>query len=271
MDRRDYEEPACPMDNSMWVKKEVFPIPAGRVIAKEDQYLAKNDYASAERHLLYWWKEAERGHDERGKLLLCNELMGLHRKLGNREKAMKYAQEALAITEQLGLQDTVSGATAFLNAGTVYKAFGDPERSLEYFEKARAVYEQELEPDNGRKAGLYNNMALTLVDLKRFAEAEELYRSAIAITENTDKAGEAVTWLNLADCVVAEKGMEAAESCIQEYLDTAEKLLDAVPESERDGNYAYACEKCAPVFDFYGYFIAARKFKRLAEAIYAGQ
>lgn len=270
MDKRDYEEPRCPLDNSMWVKKKVTPISVERVIAKEDEYLAKNDYASAERHLMYWWEEAEQGNDERGKLVLCNELMGLHRKIGNSEKAKEYAQKALKTVAELGLEESISGATAFLNSGTVYKAFGEPEESLKYFEKARAVYEKELSANDSRKAGLYNNMALTLVDLGRFSEAGELYNAALEIVKDVSKADEAITWLNIADCEVAEKGMEESENKIREYLDRAEELLDAVPEDKRDGYYAFVCEKCAPVFDYYGYFLSAGKFKKRAEAIYAG-
>ena len=57
-------------------------ISVDRIISKLDGYLDKNDYASAERHILYWLSEAESGQDFRTELLMRNELMGLYRKLG---------------------------------------------------------------------------------------------------------------------------------------------------------------------------------------------
>jgi len=268
--KEDYEEPRCPLCSDAWTGRKVEAIPADRVITKEDEYLAKNDYAGAEKHLKYWWLEAERGGDDRGKLLLCNELMGLMRKLGRGDEAKDYAQKAICLVHGLKQGDMISGATAYLNSGTVYKAFGEPEKSLEYFIKAKDVYEKELEAKDVRKAGLYNNMALTLVDLGRYAEAKMLYNNALVIMSGDENGqpDEAITYLNMADCANAELGEIAAEASVREYLDKAEELLDSVPEDHRGGYYAFVCEKCAPTFEYYGYFLTAGKLKKLAEEIY---
>jgi len=192
------------------------------------------------------------------------------RKLGRGEEAKEYAIKALQLVQVLKQEDMISGATAYLNSGTVYKAFGEPEKSLQYFEKARAIYEKELKENDTRKAGLYNNMALTLVDLGRFAEARMLYDSALAIMKADDngQTDEAITYLNMADCACAELGDEQAEKLVQEYLDKAEALLESVPEDKRGGYYAFVCEKCAPTFEYYGYFLTAKKLKALSEKIY---
>ena len=50
-----------------------------RVLMKLDELLSRNDYASAERHILYWLGEANNANDKRCKLLLTNELAGLYR------------------------------------------------------------------------------------------------------------------------------------------------------------------------------------------------
>lgn len=270
LDKKDYEEPRCPLDNSMWVKKTVTPIQSDRVIAKEDEYLSKNDYEGAEKHLKYWWLEADNGNDDRGKLLICNELMGLYRKLGRCEEAKEYAQKALALVKELKLDDTIGGATAYLNSGTVYKAFGEPEKSLSYFEQAKNIYEKELPSDDVRKAGLYNNMALTLVDLKKYSEAKMLYNNALVIVNASEqgKPDAAITYLNMADCAEAELGGEEAEPLIQEYLDKAEELLNSVPDTQKGGYYAFVCEKCAPTFEYYGYFLTAKELEKRAKGIY---
>ena len=49
-------------------------------------------------------------------------------------------------------------------------------------------------------------------------------------------------------------------------MEQAEKLLnsEAVP---RDAYYAFVCEKCAPVFGHYGYFMQEAELNRRAKGI----
>ena len=48
----------------------------------------------------------------------------------------------------------------------------------------------------------------------------------------------------------------------------AERILETW--GDRDGYYAFVCEKCAPVFDYYGYFVTARKLAEQSRRIYEG-
>ena len=72
------------------------------------------------------------------------------------------------------------------------------------------------------------------------------------------QAEQAVTYLNIADLLAAEKGMEEAENEISSCCRAAIALLDS-RSIKRDGNYAFFCEKCAPVLDYYGFFAAAEE------------
>jgi hypothetical protein len=65
---------------------------------KLDEYWGARDYAGAERHLLYWLEEARLGCDERGELMLRNELMGHYRKLGKENEAIAQAEAALKLS-----------------------------------------------------------------------------------------------------------------------------------------------------------------------------
>ena len=239
-----------------------------RILSRLDEYLNKNDYVSAEKHLIYWLDEATRGGDTKTELLINNELMGLYRKLGKQEKALSAVNSAISKIESLGIESQVGSATTFLNCATVYKAFGDPERSLPLFVKAQAVYEAELDAFDARLGGLYNNMALTLVDLKRYKEAYELYEKAISImkTKENGSLEVAITHLNIASAKEAELGMIDAESAITERLDTAKEILDAY--EKRDGYYAFVCEKCASVFGYYGYFLYENELMERSRRIY---
>lgn len=253
-----------------------------RIISRLDEHLHKNDYASAERHLLFWLSEAKNADDGRALLLICNELMGLYRKTGRERDALESAQSALDTVNLLRIEDTVGAATAYLNAATVYKAFGKADVSIALFEKARHIYERDLDESDERLAGLYNNMALTLVDLGRFDEAEAIYQKAIRIMENSEDGAPsaAITYLNLANAAEAQFGLVDAENMITDYVLRARELLEK--HEKRDGNYAdyanyasyasyaFVCEKCASVFDYYGYFIYAAELKERARRIYEG-
>ena len=266
----DYTDPICPFCTDQYQKEPpVKSIPTGRVLEKLDEYFSRNDYVGAERHLLYWRGEATLGHDRRGAFLIANELMGLYRKLGRRDEAKREAQTALDLVAELGIANERSGGTALLNAATVYGAAGEAEQSLALFKKARDVLEKVLAPNDGLLAGLYNNTALTLVELGRFDEAEELYEKALAVMARVPggEADAAITHLNLADLYAARDGMEAAEGRIADCIGRAAALLDT-PALPRNGYYAFVCEKCAPTFGYYGYFLLEQTYKERAKEIY---
>jgi tetratricopeptide (TPR) repeat protein len=245
-------------------------IPPERILSKLDEYLHRNDYASAVRHLLYWLGEAEQSGDGGTELTVRNELMGLYRKLGRGEEALACVEAALDKINKMNIGDQVGSATTYLNSATVYKAFGRAEDAIPLFEHARSIYEKNLAPDDGRLGGLYNNMALALVDLGRFEEAKELYAKAISVMEKQD-GGElevAITYLNLATAAEAELGLENADEPIQKYLELAESLLEGF--ERRDGYYAFVCEKCASVFGYYGWFVYENELKERSKRIYEG-
>ena len=149
---------------------------------------------------------------------------------------------------------------------TVYNAFGDNERAMAVFEKARAVYEAIPSTRPELLGGLYNNMALTCASLGRFEEAQALYAAALSAMARVENGclEQAITYLNMADAFTAQHGTDAD---VEPYLDKAYALLktEGVPH---DGYYAFVCEKCAPSFDYYGYFMAAEELKALSKGIY---
>ena len=272
------------------------PVPQRRIVDKMNEYMSRRDYAGAERHLLYWLAEAELGRDLQGQLMLRNEMVGHYRKTAQREKAMESAGKALELLRELGMEDSISAGTTYVNIATACNAFGEYERSLELFEKARAVYEGSSYVEPRLLGGLYNNMALTCTALSKYDEALVLYEKAVLVMAKVPdgELEQAITCLNMADAVEAGAGMEEGESRIFELVERAEELLDnkgrellcsdgetsvletpgalkALPAEERArlGYYAFVCEKCAPVFEYYGYFLTANRLRETAEKIYA--
>ena len=277
--------------------EKIKPVPQRRIADKMNEYMSRRDYAGAERHLLYWLAEAELGRDLQGQLMLQNEMVGHYRKTAQREKAMESAGKALELLAELGMENSISAGTTYVNVATACNAFGEYERSLELFGKARAVYENSSFVEPRLLGGLYNNMALTCTALSKYDEALALYEKAVSVMAKVPDGGleQAITCLNMADTVEAWLGMEEGESRIFELADRAEELLDdkgrellrrpdgetsvletpgalkALPAEEkaRIGYYAFVCEKCAPVFEYYGYFLTANRLRETAEKIYA--
>lgn len=241
-----------------------------RILEKLDSFLHRNDYASAEQHLLYWLAEAQSTQNGKTELMVRNELMGLYRKLGKREQALAQVAAALEKIREMGVGEQVGAATTYLNGATVYKAFGLAEDAIPMFERARAIYERELPAQDGRLGGLYNNMGLALVDLKRFEEADALYRKAIAVMQTAPNGAfeVAITYLNMATAAEAELGLWDADEKITDYLKRAEELLNR--HQNRDGYYAFVCEKCASVYGYYGYFEFEKELTERARRIYEG-
>lgn len=243
-------------------------IPTERVLDKLDEHFSRNDYDSAEKHLLYWLGEARIIDDKRSELLFLNELAGLYRKLSKEEKAIETVSSLLDLIAKMGIENNIGAGTTYINCATVYKAFGKAEEALPLFEKAKDVYEKNLPSDDKRFGGLYNNMALALVDLERFSEAYELYEKAISVMANADDGDleVAITYLNIASAKEAELGAEESEAQIRDYVEKAMEIFDE--HENRDGYYAFVCDKCASVFGYFGYFIYEKELEKRAREIY---
>ncbi len=239
------------------------------LITELDHILSRNDYNSARDFLEKWTKITQNQNDNKTLFSLCNECIGLYRKIGDKENCYKYCEKALNLLKVLNIENTVTGATAFVNCATAYKAFGEAENSIPLFKKALTLYEKLLPENDRRIAGLYNNYALSLVDLKEYKTAIELYENAIKVLDQNPQFNleQAVSYLNMANALEAQKGLENACEEIDTLLDKAEKVLNK-NYSETDGNYAFVCEKCASTFGYYGRFLYEIELKERARVIY---
>ena len=268
------------------------PVPQRRIIDKMDEYMSRRDYKGAERHLLYWLEEAKLGGDLQGQLMLRNELVGHYRKTGQKEPAMQSAAMALELLRELDMENTITAGTTYVNIATACGAFGDHERAIRLFEKARAAYESSSQTETQLLGGLYNNMALTCTELGRCEEALALYEKAADLMGRVPdgELEQAITYLNMANTVEVQLGLEAGEQQINALVERAEELLEAKGEEllgkgeaaltdgtdlramkqeerARLGYYAFVCEKCAPTFAYYGYFMTAESLTERSEEL----
>jgi tetratricopeptide (TPR) repeat protein len=268
------------------------PVPRQRIIDKMNEYMSRLDYKGAERHLLYWLAEAKLGGDLEGQLMLRNELVGHYRKTGQKEASMESGEAALSLLKELDMEDTITAGTTFVNLATACGAFGEHEKAIRLFERARAVYEGSGHTEAQLLGGLYNNMALTCTELGRFEEALALYEKAVSLMGHVQdgELEQAITYLNMANTVEAQDGLEAGEARINELVEKAEALLTPkgeaflgaqeailhdgtdlralkMEERARLGYYAFVCGQCAPTFAYYGYFMTAEELKARSEEL----
>ncbi|MBE6017357.1 MAG: tetratricopeptide repeat protein [Lachnospiraceae bacterium] len=270
LDKADYEEPVCLIcDPRTGERKNTSSIPMQRIVDKLEEYCTLKDFAGAERHLGYWLSEAQAQGDLRGQFSLRNEMMGFYRKQGEYDKAVASVNEAVRLMQVLDNEDSISGATCHVNCGTVYDTFSEPENALLHFTKAEEIFAGLAFKDLFRLGSLYNNMALAYMELGQYPEAFVYYAKALNTMEQLSgsELEQAITYLNMADCSALEKGLDGASGEISAYLEKAKNLIDT-EGLNRDGYYAFVCEKCSPGFNCYGDFDYAEELDRRAADIY---
>lgn len=239
-----------------------------RVIEKLDVLVDAKEFASAKRHLEYWAGEAKAEGDVRALISIDNELIGYYRKNNYPDECFALITELISLVNDQGLSDTVSGATAYLNCATGYKTFNKNKEALSLYRKAAVIYERDLSEDDTRLGGLFNNMAVALVAEGEYSEAENCYTRAISVISKYPafRAEEAVTLLNMTDLLYNNPDPDIDKA--EEYLLRAKNLLDTV--ENKNGDYAFVLEKCAPVFRHYGYLEIAEELQSIADKIYEG-
>ena len=250
----DYIEPECVICGKPGnVKQPSEHIPQQRVSQRVDELMGKKDYEGTERTLKYWLAEAEACGDEQGRFFLYNEMMGFYRKTGKKEEGYKVIEEAVSMLEELGYENSISGATCYTNAATVYTTFNEAEKGINMFLKAKDIYEANAEGNEFYLAGLYNNMATALSSLGNYDDATVYFFKAIETltgVENSElELGQ--TYLNLLDVHISQHPyVDKDDALVRYYLDTARSYLDK-ETLERDSYYSYVCDKCVDIYDYF--------------------
>ena len=266
-------EPVCCFDTREYTGEpdnrpcpRVLDVPA--VIKELDALYEQGREREAERFLEVRREQAAAAGDWRGELSMLSELMGQYRRSKNEDKGLRAVEDGLRIIREHNMGQTLSGATVMLNAATTMKCFGLAEESIPVFSHVCRVYAQNLDPMDYRFAGLYNNMALSCADAVHYEEAERYYKLAMEIMARLP-AGEneiAVTLCNMAELYDRQ---DHEDERIGQCMERAWEVLNT-PGLARDGYHAFSISKCAPSFDYFGYFLWARELKERAEKIYAG-
>ena len=235
-----------------------------KIIEELDLLFSKNEAEKAGKFLYEKLALSREYSDKASELAILNELIGFHRRTNKKDEALSAVNDALSLVESGEFGDGITAATTYLNSATTLFSYGFSERAMNLYEKAEKVYSVRLQKNDYRLAAFYNNYGLALNETGECEKAKECYEKALDILFFTgeNKAEIAVTYCNMAYVYEKYEDYEHADEC----LDNAMKNLDS--ETERNGYYAFNCEKCADAFDYFGRFFDCGKLKERAKDIY---
>ena len=269
----DHIEPSCIFDTTQYTGipdaepcKNTIDVPA--IIRLLDGLYAQGRENEAQSFLEEKLAEARSIGDWRGELSMLSELLGQYRRSMSQTKGLRCIEDALTVIKEHRMGETVSGATVMLNAATTLKCFGRAKESIPIFCHVSRVYSNRLDPSDYRFPGLYNNMALSYADTGDTDSAEKFFNLALRLISAIPNSGNdmAVTYCNMAEMYAK---LDLEDERIEACMEMAWECLNA-PGLPRDGYHAFTISKCAPSFDYFGYFLYAKELRERAEKIYAG-
>ena len=269
MDKRDYSEPSCCFDCSDYSgRPDSAPCPVAadikEVTAILDAFLNSGHYDEAVGHLNYWRDRVFSAGDWRSELSIQSELMGLHRRTGDKAAAKAAVDRGLELIRLHRMGGTVSGATVMLNAATTLKFLGRSDEAVPLFVQVSRVYSEHLDPLDYRFGGLFNNMALAYQDIGEYETAEQYYLKAVSIMRRCRGGNNevAVTYCNMAELCELMGREDKIEGMLDDaWLSLTESGLPL------DGYHAFTISKCLPTFEHFGFFVYAQALKKRLDDI----
>ncbi len=229
-----------------------------QITEKLDRLFHIKDFEGAEKLLLIEAENFKNMGDYRSELSLRSELVGLYRKLVEKEKAFKAIKLCDNIINEHRLYIYSQVGDVYISCGTALVSFGEKALAECYFIKAEKIYNSTLDSLHIKKASLYNNWGTAYNNEK----ARDYITKAlnILLKLNNYPLELAMTYLNLADThhpIDDEKIIG----------DLVQKAYPCFDKAKKDEYYAFVCSKCIPIFEYYGYIFMANNLKERLKSI----
>lgn len=156
-------------------------------------------------------------------ITIFNELEGIWRAAGHKEKSYAAAEAALALISSCGLDGTIGHATTLLNYATAKTAFGEAAEAIGVYDQVNEIYAAQLPADDYRFAALYNSIAQSLLSVNDAKTAGEYFAKSLALIEKMEgvQSETATCYANLAICLIMQKKFDDA----RENLEKSEALF----------------------------------------------
>lgn len=197
------------------------------VLCKYDEMVTQGQMQAAVEYLEKKAVECVEEGESTSAITIFNELEGFWRVAGEKEKSYAAAEAALGLISSSEMEGSIGHATTLLNYATAKTAFGEAEEALELYDKVEKIYDWQLPEDDYRYAGLYNNMAQSLLRVNDVKTAGEYFAKSLALLEKMQnvQSETATCHSNLAICLMAQKKLDEAG----ENLKKSEKLFASLP------------------------------------------
>lgn len=152
-------------------------------LAHLDNLFRTNQIDQVEPYILSQMVIANQEHDTNASLVIINELIGFYRSQKRHAESIRVTQQALDLCSHEYILGSIAHATTLLNGATAYRFAGQPEKALELFRQAEAIYQEKLSPLDEHYAGLLNNMSAAYADLGQLDRAAEYLLRAATIMD----------------------------------------------------------------------------------------
>jgi tetratricopeptide (TPR) repeat protein len=173
---------------------------------------------------------------------------------GEYQKSQKVWQQALLEAKKLGASSREL-ATTYSNLAMVETSLGHPESALELHRKAVAMLQTITGSESEATAAALVNEAECLRDLKRYSEAEPLYKTALPIIEKGGDEHDALLTLNnLALCYHKAGKLKEAEEAFEKARERAESA-----QGKQDQLLAVICTNMGSLYENEKNFSEAEK------------
>lgn len=127
-------------------------------------------------------KAAQKSGDRKKAAIAFNDLGIAYDDHGDKQKAMEYYNQALAIERELG--NRADEASTLFNIGSSYGDIGEKQKALESYNQALKI-EREVQDREGEAATL-SNMGLVYDDMGEYEKALEFYNRALPMEREAD-------------------------------------------------------------------------------------
>jgi len=138
---------------------------------------------------------------------IYNELGGVYNAVGDKQKALRYYEDALSISKEVG--DRGGEGATLNNLGLVYNALGNKPEALRYYGEALSI-KREV-GDRGGEGTTLNNLGAVYDGLGNKPEALRYYGEALSIRREVgDRGGEGTTLHNIGMVLLEQNNYRAA-------------------------------------------------------------
>ncbi len=211
------------------------------------KYDAAGDYVGLAREMDHFLELTGQlfGLDSPEYATTLNDYGGIHRDIGNYEKAEKAFLESAEKIAALQSAQHADYGSVLNNLAGLYRLMGQFEEAEEYFQKTLEIYKHALGEQHFLYISGLNNLGLLYQDMGRFAEAEDLHSHSLEMLEavNDNPIAIATTLNNLASAQRQQKKLDGVAKLLQRALVLYETYL-----GQQHSLYAYGLNNLASYY-----------------------